>query len=256
MGRREEYRYPPAKLIRSEENPEFVISKNFKITAVLPRQCEWDNPGDREKYSSRELDEYHTSLLNSEKERDLVLGALSVRFWSEAGSRDGLVYKEKAKKSTEVFIQNNLHKKQLAKAILHARSLIESKKFGDALIALLEIPETSIITASRIAALIDPHKAAEYDDSVAHRSKNTADERSWDLDIDEHSMPAKEIAKRYQRWCRLCASRTEDSTWKDWNGKTHEYRAIDVGRSFISYGALEYFNDSGSMIRRSSRKGY
>ena len=238
---RERYDYPPAKLVKSNDQNSIAWKELRLWPDVPPRDWHFDL-AQRRNYSSLQLDNFHGQLLASNSETDLKHGLLSIVFWGNVTAGYALTRVEQIIKGKGKGHPQN--PSEILDHLVSARTLLNNFRIGEALIEILAIDLIGFSFASKLIAFMNPHIAVVYDDKIskhlASRTSPLLREMGGGTDRKDKSQKNKSSqAVLYEKWCDWCRTKAQElndanSTWQDWDGLEHPWRAIDVERAYFS----------------------
>ena len=95
---------------------------------------------------------------------------------------------------------------------------------------------------------MDTSSAAVYDDVISKRLEKQIDQELRNLFVNTKRVVSEKAkmhqATVYSDWCAWCSQKARNlnssnllsSTWLDWDGSEHSWRAVDVERAFFALG--------------------
>ena len=170
---RETYQYVPARLIRATNDREPDLNwKSLKLVMDIPKGWDSGNHDIRSQYSSIELDEFHYSLLQSEREYELIHGLLSIVFWGFASGTNGRINSKRALRRAEAIVigRKNAPPQPDADIISHikkCRQLLNASQIALAFREATQIKFLQMAFASKLLTFMAPNLAAVYDDVIS-----------------------------------------------------------------------------------------
>jgi hypothetical protein len=240
---RDSYSYPPGRLIRSQESGSIKLTESLYVSALFPTKIQWQKQ--RSNFSSKELDQYHNSLLLSNNIEDVVLGVCSVQFWGYLSGKNGAMSEGRALARTHWFLNGREGEQgnsatEIYNKVVSARKFIHLLKIKEALRELMSLRYLGMSFASKVLAFISPEKCAVYDSLIAELLKNSAAPIHREMYIRPH-LPEAKSSEIYEKWCAYCSDLANYMNshplyyWTDWSGVNNPWRAVDIERSLFHY---------------------
>ena len=150
------------------------------FTMDVPESWREQDAAARSNYSSLELDEFHSTLLQSEDDTDLMHGLLSVVFWGFASGSDGRVNQQRAlSRGRAIVLGRNNAPCQAPEVIISrlrkAREALFSSRIADALLEATQIKFLQMSFASKLLTFMKSKMAAVYDQVISKRLERQSD---------------------------------------------------------------------------------
>ncbi|TYL91100.1 hypothetical protein FXB40_29820 [Bradyrhizobium rifense] len=245
---REDYEYIPARLVRSDGESDFAISwADLRLRPEVPE--EWSLRESRSDYSSLAQDQFHSRLLNSDADEDLIHGLLSVIFWGFVSGTDGRVNVRRAlSKSRAILVgRAGLPAQDPNEVLQHLRRARDASfvSIAEALVVAQRIKFLGMSFGSKLLMFMRPNTMAVYDSVVSEilQSHPHAEVRRLYVNpaFTMSASARQRQAQTYENWCHWCARKASElnscgSRWHDWDGSLQTWRAVDVERAFFSQG--------------------
>ena len=181
-----------------------------------------------------ELDRYHAELLNSRIRTNKVAGALSVIFWGHiSGKKAKLNPPYAMAKVKRAVTSSRFCSVRIASYVSEAARLIRRKKYGEAVLRLTNVPQLGFAFASKVCAFISGENCGVIDSVIVkkyshfgfHTRSGFVTKSQWN-------------AAAYDRYCRYLQKSADSLNragvklrWRDREGKTYLWRAVDVERA-------------------------
>ncbi|MQA21647.1 hypothetical protein [Rugamonas rivuli] len=248
---RERYAYPPGRLMTQPKDGGDVIEiGNRRLHVAVPSTAEWARVEVRARHSSVALDEFHMTLLRSGDGEDRLQGLLSAVVWGYVSGTDLVIRPERALGKARMLLHGAGAKKAQSSAeVLRllgvAKIAAEAGDLAAALRACLEIKFLGPSFASKLVMKLRPDIAVVLDAVINDRFLGHPDAELAALHgsmAAKQSMASRErFVARYVIWCDWCTRQAawlnaRKVTWKDWDGSTHAWRAVDIERAFFAMG--------------------
>jgi hypothetical protein len=250
------YAYPPGRLEPTERDDVPVLEAgDRRLHLVVPTTEQWAQAAVRARHSSVTLDDFHTGLLMSNAEADRQHGLLSCVTWGFISGTDLRIRPGRALGRARSLLNGaGAHKqpqppKVVAALLDTARLAAREGDLAAALRACLQIKFIGPAFATKLVMKMRPDIAAVLDSVINERLLGHAvPELSavhGPMNAPYHEAGRERFAasfvSRYLQWCDWCTSHAqalnaEKSTWPDWDGAEHSWRAVDVERAFFAMG--------------------
>jgi hypothetical protein len=237
IAQRNNYSYPPARLVRSPVIGPTVVTWNARhYNRVDPIAGVWRLPGAG--YSSIVLDTYHHDLLNSPVPNNNIDGVISAVYWGYFADRDGMFNGYPVARTGWVLAGKGGARPKppsgidtIANAVAAARVDVLAGSYGNALRSIEAIRFVGASFASKIVAFLDPDHCGVLDNVIAVRLRGS---------LDPSLRGIRMTPAGYAAWCNICSNSARllnlaGATWTDWDGTDHPWRAIDVERVVFAY---------------------
>jgi hypothetical protein len=258
---REAYAYPPARVVvAGEMEPADILWPGVvRLRCAAFDSAAWKRGEGRDDLTSVALDDFHGRLLGSDSDADILHGIASVQYWGNAwapnprgkgGKDNSRLALARTRFLTEGKASGNGHEAtpqdrgEIVRHLKAARTYVAAGDLqGALLLGCLKIDHIGFSFATKLVAFLDPTKAAVYDSVIGsyldrsqdldHEHLRTSVDYTPTLNIRTHQ------ANAYARWCAYCHSRAgglnaAGLTWTDWDGRQHDWRAIDVERALYA----------------------
>lgn len=253
-NRRHEYAYIPARLIEVEDGTPFSFNIGERFLLPIPgKSKEVALFKNQMPQASHELDAFHNKLLWSDNEIDVLHGLMSVVFWGFASGADNKPRIERALSRSRQILNGKNGKKgwisptdrdQIIKIIFETRDLVKAYDIENALLSAMKIKFLGMSFASKLLAFLDPNKFTVYDDVISKRLMHIPDVNLSNMYVSTNNQSKSHKIKQskiYSLWCHWCYDQAKNLNadnilWLDWDGSTHQWRAIDVERAFFALG--------------------
>lgn len=245
---RNRYSYVPARLITSTSGAPLISLTDRDLLMNVPDNWQHGGSDVRCKFSSIELDAFHTTLLNSPSAEDLMHGLVSVVFWGNASSAKGREQSrfafERARRIPEGKNKESPQDRlEIVNHLRRARALLGEKRISEALFEVMHIKHLRMSFGSKVLTFMNPTLAAVYDKRISEFLQRQTAEELRRMFIDTQAPPSNAMKRRqsevYAQWCRWCATKADALNktaiqWVDWNGSSHRWRAVDVERALFT----------------------
>lgn len=244
---RETYAYIPAELIRVRDSGDGGIQwEDLRLSSSVPSPDWHSNATKRQRFSSLELDNFHSALLTSDNAQDLLHGLLSVVFWGYVSGTDGNIREERALKRTCWHLNGRINSPpQLPQEIIfhlrNARAALEKAQVGDALIEVTRVKFLGMAFGSKVLTFMNTRVAAVYDEVISLRLEGNPNPALNKLAKGVKLTRKADQANLYAEWCGWCRQKADalnkvGASWRDWNGTDNAWRAVDAERAFYALG--------------------
>ena len=220
-----------------------------KLAISVPQGWENGSQAIRARYSSIALDHFHSSLLNSNQDNDILHGLVSVVFWGNASGTDGRINAPFALERAHCLLRGKrgrapTNSGETISILREARNLAQTGKIAEGLRIAMNIKFLGMAFASKVLMFTNPSNAAVYDKVISIRLKEYKDPQLQELAVNTlGAWAAKkaEQANKYERWCAWCTAKANvlnraELKWLDWDGSETPWRAVDVERAFYALG--------------------
>jgi hypothetical protein len=126
-----------------------------------------------------------------------------------------------------------------------ARRAARDGDLATAVRACLRIKFIGPAFATKLVMMMRPDIAAVLDSVINERLLDHADPELLVIHGRLDTLPSERarehFVSRYRQWCSWCtrqaqALNAQESTWPDWDGVEHPWRAADVERAFFAMG--------------------
>ena len=233
---RNQYHYPAWRLNLSSMSPS-ADKHTFTAWGMVVGASELE--------SSKALDDFHFSLLNSHSDDDLLLGLISVVYWGFVSGKDGKLRNARALKRAVHIADGRAKaapqaKEEILKNLHATRMLVAADDFSGALLQALQIKFLGMAFASKLIAFMSPDKAGVYDSVISGCLSNSSSLHHLYVSANNALNKQQKIhqADTYAKWCAFCKNKASELNekklkWQDWNGDIFSWRAIDVERAFF-----------------------
>ena len=247
---RASYNYVPARLRLALPNvPADLVWGNIQMSRECPTSEVWSDPNFRKNYASRELDEYHRRLLNSNSDSEKLRGLASAVFWGFASGTTGRHTPERAlaRAGALAYGRRRAPAQAQDEVLGHLRSMgkcLVDRHPGNALGEAMKIKFLGFPFASKLVMFFDPSQAAVYDSVIAERLGNSQDPQLQGMAVSVSGAASKVDQRRaYVQWCAYCKEKAAEYNknrckWTDWDGVSSIWRAVDVERAFFALGRI------------------
>lgn len=249
---RESYAYVPAHL-------KLAAGSRVGLTwGNLALQCEdlgtWPLGDSKRKRSSVGLDNFHETLLNAPTDAELLHGLASVVFWGFASGANGRVNLQRALAHARMLSEGNARvgaqtPAEIVRLLRSARATIDEGDLGAALLECMKLRFIGMSFASKIVMFMNPRVGAVYDRVISRKLHRSDDSRLRSLYVPTAlaygDYGRARQAECYKDWCAFCSENAEAMNndgriWRDWDGKAHPWRGVDVERAFFASREPEY----------------
>jgi hypothetical protein len=214
------------------------------LDGTLKNYSEWTFKSDRA------LESHHRDLLRSVDDREVVLGYLSVIYWGHYSGKDGVARAARAmgkvrlawngadrvvkQKSQRMQGVKDLRVNHAAAIVREATKLVDSKKYGEALKELSALPQLNFAFASKICAFLLPERCGVVDSVIAKKWQRFG----FQVDGKGFVRSNSHNATKYAAYCAFLRDEANilnkagsKCEWRDFDGKTRPWRAVDVERA-------------------------
>lgn len=247
---RQNYAYVPACLVKTSiENDVGLTWSGAHFVPDIP--ADWARS--RRHHPSKKLDDFHSGLLNSSHDIDIMHGLLSTVFWGYVSGTNGRITVNRALSKSRMLLdgRGSIVAQDPDEVISHlrsARELVLKRRLARALNEVRRIRFLGMSFASKVLMFMAPDIASVYDDVISQRLKVQEDHDLRRLHVSTAHTASQSIADEqasaYEGWCNWCSERssvlnTSNITWCDWDGAIHRWRAVDVERAFFALGRPE-----------------
>ena len=229
---RTRYNYPAAHIRAAENNLNQGNLRQTDLQFIRPLFPEAAN--DHNYFASTmELDQYHSSLLNSVTQNEVILGLASVRYWGnyEVSGTERHTFSTtrlrwffsgngRSSRSVQSLGENYIFEKVLA-----ARMLIQESEYGKALTKVTELPFFGRSFASKVHAFMAPSEIGVYDLHIARALQRN------DLAMNSTGKMTGAAEQTFDLYCeylQTTATNLNNSgdTWIDWDGNEHPWSCL------------------------------
>lgn len=245
---RESYAYPPGRLVPDNDNCEdVVIVGEVRLKMDVPTTAQWQQESVRSRYSSVAVDRYHAQLLLSDHAGERLHGLLSVIAWGYVSGTDSRIRSGRAMGKTRIVIQGAGAKIPqelpfIDQQLDQARQAAQAGDLAAALAAAASIKFLGLSFASKLVMKMRPDIAVVLDSVINERFLDRAIPALANFHgsmASTSKIGMRRNQKRYTDWCNWCRDlaaelNARQSTWRDWDGSTQQWRAVDVERAFFA----------------------
>lgn len=203
-----------------------------------------DWPAGSAGYASASLDRYHHDLLTSPVDEKVVLGLASVVFWGFSSGGDGrLTYPRALARARQVLFgkagEEPDPSQRLHDAVRLAAAHAGESRMAEALAAVRDLKMFGVSFASKVIAFLNPQGAGVCDRLIADGLQRSGSRLYFSPGFSAGSSAKAAQEKGFQAWCTECRIQAEKlrkagSSWQDWDGSHHEWRAVDVERALFA----------------------
>ena len=241
---RESYSYVPAHLVQADADGTLTTWSGRKLNAFVP--VDWQKGGSavRSKYSSMKLDRMHRELLMSESDEDLEQGVMSVYFWGHASGTDDRVNDRRAHERAKWLPIGKSGgtpqpQSEVVDYLRRARQHMREGRVDQALLSAMNLKHFKMSFASKLLAFLSPDSAGVYDKVIGDYLPKDPDATLKTLGLDTQTARPEVQTATYARWCDWCRNKATELnvaslSWKDWDGQSYEWRALDVERAIFA----------------------
>lgn len=184
--------------------------------------------------TTMELDGYHHWLLNSRIRRKRIEGLFSVIYWGHVSGKNGKIKNNYALAKVRRAKQSpNFDEAMVAGSLSRAQALIRTKRYGQAVVELTEIPQLGFAFASKVCAFVSGTHCGVIDSVIVRQYPNFGfvTRNGYVRNISQNALAYNDYCRHLQRAARKLNLRGQRSRWRDRDGAAHYWRAVDVERA-------------------------
>jgi hypothetical protein len=249
---RAQYSYPPGRLeVTAREEILAHDIGDRRLCVVVPNTAEWALPAVRARHSSLAVDCFHTDLLMANNEPDQLHGLLSCVTWGFISGTDLRIKPGRAFGKAGILLKGAGAAKpaqprsMITDLLRTARAAAGEGDLAAAVRTCLQLKFIGPAFATKIVMMMRPDIAGVLDSVINERCLDHADPDlaaiHGRMEPPTTASATERFVTRYVQWCAWCARQaealnTKESTWPDWDGKEHRWRAVDVERAFFAMG--------------------
>jgi hypothetical protein len=179
-------------------------------------------------------------------------------FWGYASGTDHRVRKQRALGKTKMLFEGRKSDDPrrvvepdqipgIMKAFHTTRCNVRNGDFGAALLSANGMKFWGFSFASKLVMFLDSGNAVVYDSVIWDRLRIDPDPALRKMaevpvkDYTQSQRTRKAIGEQYEQWCRWCSNKARvfnelGVQWRVWDGKSHDWRAVDVERAYFADG--------------------